>query len=86
MASSSRTPSEYNTSSALISASEEGDDGQSNPNILSTPRAFSYQVKNETVAIKSQSQEVKMAKSGHENTNKKIYKMQGNLYRQRATM
>lgn len=42
-ASSSRTPREYNTSSALISASGEGDAGQSNPKILSIPKAFNYQ-------------------------------------------
>ena len=44
-ASSSITPREYNTSSALISASGDGDDGQSNPKILSIPNAFNYQGK-----------------------------------------
>ncbi|KAL5699146.1 hypothetical protein ACHQM5_030087 [Ranunculus cassubicifolius] len=42
LASSSRIPSEYKTSSDLIIASGDGDAGQSNPKILSIPRAFNW--------------------------------------------
>lgn len=40
LASSSTTPREYSTSSALIIASGDGDAGQSKPRILSMPSAF----------------------------------------------
>lgn len=40
LASSSITPREYITSSALIIASGDGDAGQSKPKILSMPSAF----------------------------------------------
>lgn len=50
-ASSSRTPREYNTSRALISASGEGDAGQSNPIILSIPKAFNYETKCKIITL-----------------------------------
>lgn len=42
LASSSITPREYSTSSALIIASGDGDAGQSKPRILSMPNAFNW--------------------------------------------